>query len=358
MKRAYRRSWIVSVSAPVHVGAIGCVVLCLLSACTSGASVETPDGAIADRQMFDTEGAGSLPDARAGERLEDSSFVQRPQTPEPRDDALGCELGEPIEKGRLDPALSEVSGLATTGQARGVLWAHMDSGDDAQLYSLSDTGTIKHTVRLEDIEAIDWEDIASGPCNPGEGERGCLYIGDIGDNFASRQAVFVHRLAAPGPEVRRIPRTEVETIRLTYPDGPRDCEALIVDDNGTVLLLTKLWGEFAFEIYAVPFKSGGGEAILDKVATVDISDIEFEVLGLVTGADFDSASGRLAVRTYNSIILYALGPEVDFSAVATAERRVYTPTSEPQGEAICFGHGGLFHVSEGAAPPLWWIPCP
>lgn len=268
-----------------------------------------------------------------------------------------CTFGMPVARGLLDATLTEVSGMATTGSDRQHLWAHMDSGDQANLYELSDTGDIIRTVNLQGLEPVDWEDLASGPCADREEPNACLYIGDIGDNLAARPQISLHRVRAPAADVKQVAEADIETVSLIYPDGPRDCEALVVDDSATVYLLTKLWGSFAFEVYAVPFKVGGGEATLEKIALVDISDVDQDVLGLVTAADFDPETGRLAVRTYSSILMYALGSSGAFSQLASRPMEVIPSQNEPQGEAICFGDGGLWHGSEGSEAPLWWVPC-
>jgi hypothetical protein len=37
--------------------------------------------------------------------------------------------------------------------------------------------------------------------------------------------------------------------------------------------------------------------------------------------------------------------------------RVVPCADEKQGEAICYGDGGYYQVSEGVAPPIYFIPC-
>ena len=79
-----------------------------------------------------------------------------------------------------DLAIDEASGL--TFQASGAGRTHNDSGDAAHLYALDLEGKPLGMIELEDTLAIDFEDLSAGPC----GDERCLYVGDIGDNAATR----------------------------------------------------------------------------------------------------------------------------------------------------------------------------
>ena len=45
-----------------------------------------------------------------------------------------------------------------------MLWSHNDSGDAPTLYAIDLKGTLLAKVAVLDAVAIDWEDIAGGPC--------------------------------------------------------------------------------------------------------------------------------------------------------------------------------------------------
>ncbi len=85
-------------------------------------------------------------------------------------------------------------------------------------------------------EAVDWEDIATGPA-PGGGAL--LYLADIGDNARARERD--RRLPRARAAAGRVaPSAPAERLRLRYPDGAHDAEALLVDPRtGTLVIVTK-----------------------------------------------------------------------------------------------------------------------
>ena len=102
------------------------------------------------------------------------------------------------------------------------------------------------------------------------------------------------RLPLPGP-----PQTldGVATLNLTYPDGPHDAEALLVDPNtGDLFVVTKdLVGGVAQVFRAPANLASGSTTALTQVATVSLGAGQG-----VTGADVTPAGDVVALRTYLS----------------------------------------------------------
>ena len=115
--------------------------------------------------------------------------------------------------------LPEASGIAVSARTPGVLWLHNDSGDPL-LRALATDGASRGSVWIAGAAVEDWEDVTVAPCPHGS----CVYIGDIGDNNARRSSLTIYRVPEPDPTTARSPRAE--SMRLTYPDGPKDAEAL------------------------------------------------------------------------------------------------------------------------------------
>src|SRR5690606_28443866 len=76
--------------------------------------------------------------------------------------------------------------------------------------------------------------------------RDYLYVADTGDNFSTRESgVSIHRILEPTPPELDAAgdaplRAKVETMKLTYPEGPEDAEALLVDPEvGRLYVVTK-----------------------------------------------------------------------------------------------------------------------
>src|SRR5690606_21021400 len=137
---------------------------------------------------------------------------------------------------RVGP-LVEASGLAVSRDQPGVLWAHNDSGDTARVFAFGEDGSKLGIFTLDGAEAVDWEDMALGPDVDDAGEpvddADALYLADFGDNAAGRDTVSVYRVPEPEVAAGQAPVREtvgdVERFTFTYPDGPRDAEALFVD---------------------------------------------------------------------------------------------------------------------------------
>ena len=120
----------------------------------------------------------------------------------------------------------------------GLLWSHDDSGAGPVLYGLRADGRVAARPTVTGAQAVDWEDIAAGPAPDGQP---LLYVGDIGDN-ASRRAVD-RRLPRPEPRVGAAATAPAARLRLRYPDGAHDAEALLVDPlRGDLVIVTKALG--------------------------------------------------------------------------------------------------------------------
>ena len=130
---------------------------------------------------------------------------------------------EPAEPGVAleidDPRIDESSGLARSREHPGVLYTHNDAGNGPDLYAVDHDGT-RAVITVEDAEALDWEDMAST-------RDGRLWIGDIGDREGVRSTISVSVVPEPTPLTTTT--VAATTYRFTYPDGPHDAEALLID---------------------------------------------------------------------------------------------------------------------------------
>lgn len=200
----------------------------------------------------------------------------------------------------------EVSGIALSrlGDQPNLLWIVDDGPGTDRIHLLTLDGERFATVVMEGVEGRDTEAIAVGPCGADQ-PRSCVYVGDIGDNTASRDAVRVHRFAeeawvAVGPD-GEVP---VETITLTHPDGPVDAESMVVDAAGRVILLTKRDGVADIHV-ADSFTDG----VLRDAGELALPDPAEPLQSLVTGVVATDAAllpdgTALLVRTYDSLLRF------------------------------------------------------
>ena len=149
--------------------------------------------------------------------------------------ATGASAGPAVLFRLQDPALLESSGLAVSQRARRRGLDPPDGGDVAEVMAVDGRGRTVATVRLRGIDPYDPEALAPGRMPDG---RPALFLGDIGDNRARRPNVSVFRFAEPR---RLVDQTVARTWwRFTYPDGPQDAEALLVDPrDGRIWIATK-----------------------------------------------------------------------------------------------------------------------
>lgn len=225
-----------------------------------------------------------------------------------------------------DERLAELSGLAV--DATGV-WAISDDGRRTEVYRLDLDDCAVLDTRTATIDPRDAEDLALGP-------DGALWVADIGDNDSERATVAVIVVPASG---------QAQLHRLAYPDGPHNAEALLVDDQGAPVIVTKDVGGPAGIYRTDGPPRGEGPTPLVRVGELRLprSDTVGGPLGglgsrVVTGAAVSADRRVVAVRTYTDAWLYpATGGDVVAALVSPVTVPVRVPLpGEPQGEAITF----------------------
>lgn len=248
-------------------------------------------------------------------------------------------------------ALDEVSGLDAGIRSPRAWWLHNDSGDLPRVFAVGRTGRTLGVFRLAGADAVDWEamDVGPGP-RPGVSY---LYLGDIGDNDARRAEVTVYRVPEPRVATGGGTLTGVETLRLAYPDGPRDAEALVVDPrSGALLLIEKREEGGPAAVYRAP--GGIRPGVLTTLRRSGTMRLGNGLVNAVTAADLSRDGARLAVRTYGSVYLWQRSPRRSVEATLRAlPCRGPTPL-ELQGEAVAFRPDGRSYatVAEGPRPSL------
>lgn len=254
--------------------------------------------------------------------------------------------------------ISEASGIAASRGRPGLLWVHNDSGHSARVYAIESDGTATAEYELLGVRAIDYEDIAVGP-GPDRGAN-YIYLGDIGDNFANRPHVVVHRFREPDASVTsgEIKAEDIGILELVYPDGAHDAEALLSDPlTGDLFVITKSV-EGKSGVFRAPFpQSERTRNMMERVSTVtfvgqDASDLA------VTAADISIRGDEILIRTYNKAGLWSRAPGESVAAALAGEPEpvpVPGPPAEPQGEAIGFSSdaSSYYTLGEGVAQPLY-----
>ncbi|MEQ6325145.1 PE family protein [Mycobacterium canetti] len=299
-------------------------------------------------------GAGGLLAGHAGSTGARGTQVSDPGVPPGQNAVDAARAGDLVSSngGRItDGSLDEISGIDAGIENPNVHWVHNDSGDSARIFAIdAQTGQTLGRYTLSGATAIDWEDIEVAA---GADGKSYIYVGDFGDNGHARSEVFIYRVLEPtvtGTPTNPTNTTlnAVEQLRLRYPNGERiNSEALTVDPSSGDLTVIEKTDSDVSRVYSASASAwGNGDATLQHVATLDLSDADSQ---LVTSADFSADGSQLAIRTYDDVLLWNRAPS-DSAWSAFNQPAVNGPAvDEQQGEAIAFHPDGLGYVtvSEG-----------
>lgn len=257
-----------------------------------------------------------------------------------------------------EKSITESSGLAASRSTPGAYWTHNDSGDGPFIYAFDTRGDSLGIFRVTGAQARDWEDMAAGP-GP-QPNKSYLYLGDIGDNDAVRDEVVVYRVAEPKLTAasRKLTKAspgsteQAEAIRLKYPDGKHDAEALLVHPTtGNIYIVNKvpISNPTVYEATA-PFTPG-------KLVTMKrLGEIRVPSIfgGVVTGGSISPDGRRVALCDYFQGYEIVLPAGKDFDDIWKQKMIGFDLGKRKQGESITYRLDGkaFLATSEGKQPPL------
>jgi hypothetical protein len=235
---------------------------------------------------------------------------------------------------QLVPVVNEISGIADSKLNPGYLWAQEDSGNPPQLYLIGHDGTLRKKIYLKGLVNRDWEEMALF--------NNDMYIAETGDNAGVYTGYRFYRFPEPALSADTV--YTIDTIRFTYPDGPHDCEAFVVEPaTRNIYLITKR--ESQSRIYRLSYPYAADNTV-SFAGTLPYTG--------VVGATLSENGKELILKTYSSLYYYAIGTG---ESLETALQKNYTALAyqvEPQGEAVSFAAdgSGFYTISEKAFAPL------
>ncbi|GAA2384958.1 hypothetical protein [Dactylosporangium salmoneum] len=242
-----------------------------------------------------------------------------------------------------DPQITEVSGLVVTADGYAVINDSKTERSREKIYFLDEQCRPTRSVPYPS-SAFDPEDLAVT-------KDGTLWVADVGDNTTltggsghSRTSIALWSLA-PGSNSPVIHR-------LAYPDGrARDAEALIMDEDGRPIIITK---EPVGEVYTLttplPANNANPEP-LTRVGTFrpqttgTANPYGIVGTGVVTGAALSPDGKRAVVRTMSDAYEFTVADGDVVAAITTGTPRITPLPGEPQGEAIAFTLDGRYYVT-------------
>jgi hypothetical protein len=281
------------------------------------------------------------------------------QLPQNRPDAEFQVVGK-LESDRLD----EASGLQAG--AGDVFFVHNDEG--ARLFMIDAAGRDLGFRKIGDAKNRDWEDITRVPGADGP----LLVIGDIGDNHSSRSRPSLYFVREPAVDDSLAEIQVQHRLRFTYPDGPRDVEAMAYDAaGGRLLLLSKR--DQPPRLYGLPLDLALWQHEMQAEFLGEVpgfrpptrSDIlKHPRRGLwvsqPTGMDI-SPDGRLAaVLTYRSLYLFRREGTESWPEAFQRQPVEFVGPPGTHDEAVSFSLDGrsIYVTTEGRPAPLYRLDLP
>lgn len=266
----------------------------------------------------------------------------------------------PARTGVFDAGrVPEASGVAASRRNPGWLYL-VDDQQPREVWAVRPDGSGLQPVPLAGFVGTDTEDLAVAACGPGD-PGSCVYVGDIGDNRSTHADVALLRFPEPDLSAPVEP-VAPDAVRVRYPDGPMDAEALLVDDDGIPHIVTKEAdddGGSAARLFAAP---GFADGVLVDLGPLPVPEPEGPwaamLLGnLVTGGDY--RNGRVLLRTYDAVVEYvAPDPSAPLAEFPTWPAREVPSPRDAQGEAVGFAADGCgyYTVSEMVGD-IWFMGC-
>lgn len=234
-------------------------------------------------------------------------------------------VGRPVT-----PVINETSGIADSKKNPGHLWVQEDSGNPPQLILLRHSGEVLKNIYLKNAVNRDWEDMVLAGSQ--------LYIADIGDNNQEHSSYTIYVLDEPLASADTI--TAFTTIRFQYPDGAHDAEALLVDADKSIFIITKR--DNPSRIYKIPFPYSFSELnTAIEVGRLSLSD--------VVSAAMSANGNHVLLKTYTEVFHYPRKNTADdIAAILSGTPEKVNYRLEPQGEALTFAQddSGFFTLSE------------
>lgn len=229
-----------------------------------------------------------------------------------------------------DSEITESSALVVSRSDPRLVFTINDSGDSARVFTVDTrSGDTVGVTTLAGVENVDFEALAFAP-------GGRLLVGDIGDNDAERASVQVHMIDEPG---RGDTTAQPRTLELTYADGPRDAEAVLVH-QGRILVVSKQ--VFGGDVYQGPLlEEFPATATLRPIAPSPGTVSDATVLD----------DGRVVLRNYTAA--FVMAPDWDIA------QTLMLPPTELGESAAAPPEGSWFYAgSEGEDSPVYRIGVP
>jgi len=237
-----------------------------------------------------------------------------------------------------DERLDELSGIVATDDGFVVINDGSPLDSHKRVFFLDAKCKVVDDVAFSGAGPLDTEDLILSP----DGKT--LWIADIGDNEKNRRTIGLWSMPADGSKKPKLHR-------LAYPaEGKHDAEALLLNGDGTPIIVTKEVGKAA-ALYTptAALKVDNTEGVpLKKVGDVTVppSDTSANTLarllrGSIDGGAVAQGGSKVVLRTYTDALEWDVTGGDVLGALKGAPR--VTPLPDEQlGEAITYSPDGKY----------------
>ncbi|MGB1862502.1 MAG: hypothetical protein ACPHG7_02490 [Flavobacteriaceae bacterium] len=194
---------------------------------------------------------------------------------------------EIVETVVLPKIINETSGLEILNE---VFITHNDSGGEPSLYFFNLNGEIINSKKLEEepvweIYNNDWEDITA--------DEDFIYIADTGNNFGTRDNLNIIKVKISDFSVDSKIDIFYSDQKSFFPSSKHkyDAEALLIIED-KIALFSKDRDSLNTDLYLID------NTVKEKQELSSVAN--FNVNSLITGGDYDSDTGILALVSYSS----------------------------------------------------------
>lgn len=254
-----------------------------------------------------------------------------------------CQKWEGEKLGELDPKkIDESSGLVSSRTMPDVYWTHNDSSGEARIFAINKKGKLLGEFKIKGADAIDWEDIAIAPCNQlgdffEDENNDCLFIGDLGNNTASRQNFTFYVIDEPlfekdldKPIKRKV--SLKQQIDFEYDKKARNSEAFFVADHA-------IW----------IFDKGNATDLFKLKINKEKAEhqIKRKKIEHITGADITADSTQFILRNSKNAYLYKIEKNETIGDAFERKPIVIDLKNEKHGEAIAWDGDRFLTTNEG-----------
>lgn len=260
------------------------------------------------------------------------------------------------------PVLKEISGIAASHFFEDTYYVHNDSGDTSRFFAVDPQGKLLTTFyfpedQRKDHPLLDCEDISIGK-GPRAG-KSFVYLADIGDNANMRPYVTIYRFEEKPSWLKdSVNHVIPAQLHLTYPDGPKDAEAMMIDPIQNLIYIVNKRTD-SIRIYTTPliFKNNEDRMLTlrSKIYIKGIKPFKY-----ITAGDISKDGSKILLKSYGKVYYWQRnGTEPVWE---TMQRK---PTElrydmQLQGEAIGFtaDEEGYYTTSEGSFAAIYYYALP